>query len=189
LGNDLEAKRLEKFQQSLETLLPLAEENNLLLAVENMPPTSAGFLVSSIVSIVEKFDSPAVGICLDTGHLNITDEDMITAFDIAKEKIIAFHFHDNDGARDLHLQPPYGTINWPELVNEITKYDYDFPALVEAQPWDNASPQQLLREVEAIFRGEFLTSENDGRKAKSVCDKCRHYLFCEDGNVFCGCRK
>ena len=189
LGNDSETKRLEKFQFSLETLLPIAEKNNLLLAVENMPPTSAGSSVSSIVSIVEKFNSPAMGICLDTGHLNITDEDTIGAFNRAKEKIIAFHFHDNDGARDIHLQPPYGTINWSELAAEILKCNYDFPALVEAQPWNNASPKQLLREVEAIFRGEFLAVEHNGQKANLVCDKCRHYLFSEEGNVFCGCGK
>ena len=187
IKNDDENKRLNQFKKSLEVLLPLAEKNNLLLAVENMPPTSIGFLVSSIVKIVKEFDSPALGICLDTGHLNNTNENMIEAFELAREKIIAFHFHDNDGERDLHLQPPYGTFDWNALIGQINKYNFEFPALVEAKPWNVSSPRQLLKEVAALFSGRLLEEEISGRRVNLICEKCKHYIYKEKDKIFCGC--
>jgi len=34
-----------------------------------------------------------------------------------KEHIFNFHIHDNDGTRDMHLQPPYGSIDWEEFIH------------------------------------------------------------------------
>ncbi|RLD11273.1 MAG: hypothetical protein DRI44_03900 [Chlamydiae bacterium] len=149
--NNDEESRLDKLRLSIETLLSIAEKSGVKLALENMPPGHVGDLSSTVMGIVNEFDSPFFGVCLDTGHANIGKENVLTAFENMRDKIIAFHFHDNDGVRDIHLQPPYGTINWTVLAKEIAKYEFDFPALVEAQPWNNASPGQLLKEVEAIF--------------------------------------
>jgi len=186
--NDDEEERLDKLCLSIETLLPIAEKSGMQLALENMPPGYVGHLSSTIMKIVNKFDSPFFGACFDTGHANIGKENVMRAFENMREKIIAFHFQDNDGERDGHLQPPYGTIDWVKLVKEITKYDFDFPALIEAKPWNNASPKQLLREVEAIFRGELLTVNHNNQKVKLVCDKCGHYLFSDAEKIFCGCK-
>jgi len=186
LNND-EENRLDKLRMSIETLLPVAEKSGVKMALENMPPGHVGDLSSTIMKIVNDFDSPFFGACFDTGHANIGKENSLIAFENMREKIIAFHFHDNDGARDIHLQPPYGTINWTALAKKITKYNYDFPALIEAQPWNNASPGQLLKEVEAIFTGKLLTIEHGGRKVKLICEKCGHYCFGTPEDIFCGC--
>ena len=186
LKND-EEKRLDKLRLSIGTLLPVGEKNGVKMALENMPPGHVGDLSSTIMKIVNEFDSPFFGACLDTGHANIGKEKALIAYENMREKIIAFHFHDNDGMRDIHLPPPYGTINWPALVKEITKYNYEFPALIEAQPWNNASPGQLLKEVEAIFSGRFLAIDFAGRKIKCICEKCGHYCFGTMENMFCGC--
>ena len=187
LNND-EENRIDKLRLSIETLLPAAEKNGVKIALENMPPGHVGNLSSTIMKIVNEFDSPFFGACLDTGHANIGKENSLIAFENMRGKIIAFHFHDNDGARDIHLQPPYGTINWTALAKEVTKYTYDFPALIEAQPWNNASPGQLLKEVEAIFTGKLLTTEHGGLKVKLICEKCGHYCFGTGENMFCGCK-
>lgn len=150
LNND-EEERLDKLRLSIDTLLPIAKKHGVKMALENMPPGHVGDLSSTIMKIVNEFDSPFFGACLDTGHANIGKENALTAFENMREKIIAFHFHDNDGMRDIHLPPPHGTIDWISLAREITKYNYDFPALIEAQPWNNASPGELLKEVEEIF--------------------------------------
>ena len=187
LKND-EEKRLDKLRLSIETLLPIAEKNSVKMALENMPPGHVGDLSSTIMKIVNEFDSPLFGACLDTGHANIGKENALIAFKNMRKKIIAFHFHDNDGVRDIHLQPPYGTINWPALAKEITKYEFNFPALIEAQPWNNASSGQLLKEVEAIFTGRILTIDFAGQKTKLVCEKCGHYCFGTAEHIFCGCK-
>ena len=187
IGNDCETTRLKEFEKSMETLLPLAINNNLLFAVENMPPTSAGSSIADILKIVNKFDSKNIGICFDTGHVNISNENILTALDEASDKIIAFHFHDNDGERDLHLQPPYGTIDWKSLIKTISKYNYNFPALVEAKPWNNSSPSQLLKEVELLFSGNIFEMEIGGKTANVICEKCKHFFFVQNDEKSCYC--
>ena len=64
------ARRL--FRQALEKLLPLAEERGIALAIEPMHCDSAEFTflhcLDETLELVASFDSPALGIALDTGH-------------------------------------------------------------------------------------------------------------------------
>ena len=60
------------FRQALEKLLPLAEERGIPLAVEPMHSDCGEFTflhcLDETLDLVAGFDSPALGIALDTGH-------------------------------------------------------------------------------------------------------------------------
>ena len=185
-------QRSERLAASLEALLPAAERAGVRLALENMLPAHVGTLSADVRAFVDALDSPYLGICLDTGHAHVvSDEGFVegapAAFANLQDRIIAFHLADNSGAKDEHLQPPYGSIDWEALAPAIKAAGYTFPATVETRPWDGSTPGQLLREMEALFKGEWTTFELAGHAVHAVCKRCGHYLFGPPDAPWCAC--
>jgi sugar phosphate isomerase/epimerase len=184
--------RSERLTASLETLVPAAERAGVRLALENMLPVHVGTLSADVRAFVDHFDSFYLGICLDTGHAHVTDaqgfaEGAPAAFVALRDQIIAFHLADNSGAKDHHLQPPYGSIDWETLAPAILAAGYDFPATVETPPWNESTPRQLLREMQALFGGQWTTYEHAGHTAHARCAACQHYLFGPPEAPWCAC--
>ena len=172
---------------SLECLIPAAEHAGITLALENMLSGQLCDSSAELLEIVNHFDSPTLGICFDAGHFHVTREGVVPAFERLKDRIVHFHLQDNDSTRDLHLQPPYGTIDWDALLPLIAAENYPFPCVVEAVPWNNGSWHDLLREVSALSRGELLSIDLNGRPMRVVCPKCHRYCFGTIENWSCGC--
>jgi sugar phosphate isomerase/epimerase len=177
---------------SLEALLPAAERVGVRLALENMLPAHVGTFSADVRAFVDALDSPYLGICFDTGHAHVVSDEGVVegapaAFAGLQDRIIAFHLADNSGAKDEHLQPPYGSIDWEALAPAINAAGVAFPATVETPPWDESTPGQLLREIEALFRGEWTTFEVAGRAVHAVCKRCGHYLFGPPDEPWCAC--
>jgi sugar phosphate isomerase/epimerase len=185
-------RRSEQLTASLETLVPAAERAGVRLALENMLPVHVGTLSADVRAYIEHFDSPYLGICFDTGHAHVADargfaEGAPAAFAALRDKVIAFHLADNSGAKDHHLQPPYGSIDWETLVPAIQAMNYPFPATVEAPPWNESTPGQLLREIRALFAGQWTTYEHGGRPTHARCAACQHDLFGPPAAPWCAC--
>ncbi|MCK4591734.1 MAG: sugar phosphate isomerase/epimerase, partial [Candidatus Latescibacteria bacterium] len=105
---------------SLGHLVKVAEENKVVLALENDSYRDGyprGFCSNSqtILEILDNIDSPWLKACFDTGHAHINEGMQETIKDAVRnlgDRIVTIHMQDNDGFGDLHLQPGYGTINW-----------------------------------------------------------------------------
>jgi sugar phosphate isomerase/epimerase len=180
-------KMEEVLPSSLEEVLKVAERTGIKLALENMLPKHPGFASETIRRIVEKINSPFLGVCFDTGHAHVNEEGAIDAFETLKDLIIAFHLQDNDSTHDMHLQPPYGTIDWDELIRRINEIEFTSPLTVETMPWGGVGFRMMLKEVEALFRHGLLEMELDGVKMKTVCPRCGRYVFRSEDGWFCGC--
>ncbi len=105
---------------SISQLIATAEETGVALAVENMLPGHPGCEIGHITNIIEQISSPSLGICFDVGHAHVCGnmKEYMSAFG---EDIISIHIHDNDGTHDMHLQPPYGTVDWRAFVEILQK--------------------------------------------------------------------
>lgn len=125
----------EALYRSLDELLPLAEELNITICLENLVrPLSTA---DDLVSYMKKYDSPHLGVCLDVGHANLKekgeqhpDSEAVPAWAVAGlpvrwEKNIAetlqpyvvnCHIHDNNGVGDEHDLPGRGNIDWGRIV-------------------------------------------------------------------------
>ena len=121
--------------RSLDELLPVAEKLGVTICLENLVrPLSTA---DELVSYMEKFSSPYLGVCLDVGHANLKEKGMLhsdsevpAAWEIAKvqvrwEKNIAetlqpyivnCHVHDNTGVGDDHNLTGSGDIDWGRIV-------------------------------------------------------------------------
>jgi len=180
-------KMEEILPSSLEEVLEAAEQTGVKLALENMLPEHPGYSSETVRRIVEGINSPFLGVCFDTGHAHVNKEGEIAAFDNLKDLIIAFHLQDNDSTHDMHLQPPYGTVNWDKLAPMIKELNFQDPMAVEAMPWGGVDFGMMLREIKALFGDGLLEVELNGFKAKAICPRCGRYIFKSGNGWFCGC--
>lgn len=169
----------------VEALLPVAEQANVIIAIENTNhATPIGFYpgmteqvplnrniwefddTQRILSFVHSFDSPFVRICYDTGHSHLLGK-MLPDLDAFHDDIALFHIHDNDGAgNDSHTQPGYGNTPWREFFAKITDLPHA-PLFVEAGP-RFGDPKRMFEEINAIAEnrvivkpGGFLKKDED----------------------------
>jgi sugar phosphate isomerase/epimerase len=186
------ARRSQQLYASLDALLPAAEQAGVRLALENMLPAHVGTVSADLLAFIDHYDSPWLGVCFDTGHAHVADErgyaeGATAAFVALRARIIAFHLADNSGARDHHLQPPYGSIDWEALAPPIVEGGYGFPVTVETSPWGESTPGQLLREMQALFAGQWTTYPHAGRPTHARCAACQHFLFGPPESPWCAC--
>lgn len=99
--------------------------------------------------------SPECGVCLDTFHLNIEEEDMHEAIRLAGRRLFDFHVADNN-----RFAAGLGHLDWTKIVGTLKEIGYDgaltnefvapvdrtpaakYPNMVERNPVD-IPPEQL----------------------------------------------
>ncbi len=141
----LEEKR-EKNCKALAELLDYVKDSDLVICLENLFH-SDGFVSSSdeLMYFIEKFNSKNLGICLDTGHLNLTDKDQIAFIKRAGKNIKALHLDNNEGLKsDQHLMPyGLGSVDFVSVVREMKKLDYEGLYNLEI-PGERYAPLEIL---------------------------------------------
>jgi sugar phosphate isomerase/epimerase len=181
-------RRLDNLRAGLEVMLKTAEECGVKLALENMLPDHLCSHTSDLRAILDEFDTPLLRVCFDIGHANVGPEEIVPAIEVLEDRIIAFHLHDNDGTRDIHVQPPYGSMDWPTLTKKLGSLNFERPFSIECDPWNQAPLSVLLREMRSIFAGQMpIETDCCGQKVWSICPKCRHYFFESENGPVCAC--
>lgn len=87
--------------RALDVLTQHIEGSGITICLENVRIAPS----ETVLRLAEAMDSPHIGICLDTGHLNIRKDDPAQFIRAAGARLRALHLADNDGANDLHLAP------------------------------------------------------------------------------------
>lgn len=177
--------RVDLFCRSLKELLPCAEENKTTLALENMPPGFVGSSAQELKYIIEDFNSPYLGVCFDTGHSYIGGK-LQHDFELLQPYIVTFHIHDNDGLRDLHLQPPYGAIPWENFTRWVECLSFPHPLIMECFPWGRVEFEWVKKEVELLFQGKIIQNASSP-PGYIRCPSCGHFLFEYEGKPHCYC--
>ena len=158
--------------RSLARLAGLAERLGLTIAVENLAPVFPGPLVLSanpmlLRTMVRRIGSPAVGICVDIGHINVVagelHTDPLELIEPVLDATVLWHAHDNLGARhdratkpagldplrlDLHLPPGRGTVPWERLAPLLDRSAA--PVVLEVHP-PRPQPPALFAEASGLL--------------------------------------
>ncbi len=98
----------------LNKLLPYLEKHNVALAMENVFAGGEAYAdchyttADDIMEYVDKMNHPLIGVCLDTGHAIVTNQDPVAMIKAFGKHLIALHMNGNAG-RDMHLLP--GTLD------------------------------------------------------------------------------
>jgi sugar phosphate isomerase/epimerase len=106
--------RQEKVEKNIEQLRILAEyikDKDVTVCLENLRPHTPDEQelvdrnADDLLYIIDRVGSDRFGICLDTGHLNLTDKNQREFILKAGSKLKALHIADNEGEWDQHLMP------------------------------------------------------------------------------------
>ena len=114
-----------------DPLAELAEQLHVGIALENMSDKFAlkegGMYcahLDDLLDLVDSFQSPRVGVCWDTGHAHIQEENQEECIRRIGHRLKALHLQDSDGRTDQHTAPFYGTINWESVIAGLKNINY-----------------------------------------------------------------
>ena len=126
------AKKTKEY--NIEFLSPYAEaakKASLTLAIENMVDFRGnrrrycGGEPEELMELVDAFNDDAIGICVDTGHANLTGLHAGDLIRLYGKRVCALHINDNFGkGDDLHLAPFEGTVDWADVVLALREIGY-----------------------------------------------------------------
>lgn len=119
----------EKRQQNilaLRELLAHIEDTDMVICLENMRDKSITKSAEDLLYFIDCLSSKNLGICLDTGHLNLSENpDQIHFIRTAGKYIKALHIADNDGTADQHILPfARGKVDVQTVIRELKALDY-----------------------------------------------------------------
>ncbi|MBE6380415.1 MAG: sugar phosphate isomerase/epimerase [Lentisphaerae bacterium] len=133
-------KHIDRACQIIDSLLDEAGKCGVIMCVENIFARTA--TTDILLEIVQKFDSPHLGLCYDSGHANLMDkgrfyedtdghrlfhgvgnwggepvwEDTLQRQERMRPYVVNCHLHDNNGIRDQHTKPGSGSVDWGGTV-------------------------------------------------------------------------
>lgn len=132
-------------RQSLKTwpqFVKRAEELGTIIAVENIFEETP----DTLRSLVEEINSPNMGVCIDSGHLNLfSTVDMEEWFKELGRYIVEVHMHDNFGKVDDHLPIGEGKIDFRLFLKLLGEHSKDPVLTIEPH-----GERTMWRAIEAI---------------------------------------
>jgi D-psicose/D-tagatose/L-ribulose 3-epimerase len=164
-----EAERRATRDRLVEALRPLADAagaRGVRLALEPLNRFETSFLntAAQTLEVVDRVASPAVGVLLDTFHMNIEEKDQAAAIRLVGDKLVHFHACGNDRGA-----PGADAIPWPAITTALHEIGYAGAVVIESFTPDNqtiaraaaiwrplaATQDALAREGVAFLRGAF----------------------------------
>jgi sugar phosphate isomerase/epimerase len=116
-------ERLDRLKWAAETLNRVADrchELGIGCVLENKLPHLLFAQTSDLLWILSTMDTVDVGVCLDTGHANVSG-DIYSVMHKLGQHLRMIHAHDNHGNGDEHLAPGNGNIDWVRLLSELDR--------------------------------------------------------------------
>ena len=112
--------------KAISDLLEHVKGTDLVICLENLITSPAVNSVEGLMYFIEHFNSKNLGICLDTGHLNINDRDQVAFIRRAGKHIKALHLADNEGQTDQHMMPfGRGSVDFVSVIREMKAQNYE----------------------------------------------------------------
>lgn len=122
------AQRFADTVAGLQQVTPQAEESGVTLALEplNRFETDIVCSVAQGIEVVDAVDSRALGLLLDTFHMNMEESSLPDAIRAAGSRIV--HFQANENHRGF---PGTGHLNWTEVMHALHQVNYRGPISLE----------------------------------------------------------
>ena len=139
----------------IRRVLDHARRRDVRMALENTVDSLRA--LDRALDIAE--DDSTFGICIDIGHAALSRDagrHPVRAYvERYGGRLIHLHLHDTMGARDDHMVPGQGRVDWPGVRSVLRKVAYGGPAVLEVVPgldaMGSATPSDLLREAVAFL--------------------------------------
>jgi D-psicose/D-tagatose/L-ribulose 3-epimerase len=132
----------------VENLRPLAYhagERGVTLALEPLNRFETSFMNTAVqvMEVVDRVGSPALGVLLDTFHMNIEERDPAAAIRACGSHLVHFHACGSDRGA-----PGGDQIPWPKIAAALRDVRYEGPIVIESFTIEN----QAIARAAAIWR-------------------------------------
>ncbi len=151
------AEGLALFIESLKRICETAEAQGINVGIEYEP----GLLVeraTEVADIIERVDSPRLGVNLDIGHSYLNGEPPEAPIELLASRIWNVHLEDIAGGKHYHLIPGTGDMPFQRYLDALLKVGYRNSLTVELYTYTHM-PEQAGRESLDFLRR--LTSARD----------------------------
>lgn len=141
----VEYKR-EENTKGLSELVSYIKDTDMVICLENLRPPRFTQSADDLMYFIDLLGNDNLGICLDTGHLNLSPYNNQTEFiKRAGKNIKALHLADNDGLGvDQHLMPyGRGIVDMETVIREMKKIGYEGLYNLEI-PGERHAPDEVL---------------------------------------------
>lgn len=127
LRNDPDRNQELMNKRNLDKLLEIQagmEGMNIRICLENLYPSFAG--AEPFMWLIDRLDPDKFGVCLDTGHLNVSKAQSQGDFiRTVGGRLRALHIADNEGQTDQHMMPyGKGNVDFEDVVRALREVDY-----------------------------------------------------------------
>lgn len=132
--------------EGLQLVLDYAERCDVQIGFEPEP----GMLIDTMASfaeLVEKVDSPRLGLTLDIGHLHCLGEPIEETIFRWSNRLLNIHLEDMCAGVHEHLMFGEGEINFPPVLAALQKADYTGGLHVELSRHSHAGPEAARQAV------------------------------------------
>lgn len=140
--------------ESLEEITAHASRNGVTILLENMVIHSGylrvGSTVQELLELVRRFQDRGVGLCIDTGHSLLNQQDPGEDIRRAGCHLRSLHINDNDGTTDSHLVPGRGRIEWSAVHAALQEVKYQGVFLFEIYGYE--AIQDTIAQAKAYAR-------------------------------------
>ncbi len=153
---------LQRCIDTFSEIAAFAFKIGVKIAIENLPP---GFICDNVEDLYRILhgirrntgNNGIAGICLDTGHANISNNLEMYIRQFGKD-IFSMHIHDNHGDTgsnktfaedDTHIMPGYGNVNWKNFFKNIVQIEYDNAFIFELMR-DNNYEKDIFKVLSGI---------------------------------------
>jgi|GEM_PF-1953561 len=147
----------DKNADSLSRLVDHVGDGFIRLAIENLASRSVenpgifsryGGRVADLKGILAIVDSPVMGICLDTGHANLENQDVPESVKTAGVHLAATHINENNGVYDMHMFPfclrrRYSKMDWFAIFKALKEIEYPNPFIAECANTSGELPLEV----------------------------------------------
>jgi D-psicose/D-tagatose/L-ribulose 3-epimerase len=139
------AATIDRLVEGLRPLVDYAGERGVRLGIEPLNRFETSFLntAEQVMEVVDRLDSPAAGVMLDTFHMNIEEKDQAAAIRLVADKLVHFHACGNDRGA-----PGADHIAWDAIAAALRETGYDGAVVIESFTPDN----QTIARAAAIWR-------------------------------------
>ena len=137
-------RHMDALSSALDALLPKVEPLGIRIALENLPSWESIPTETEMMTLLERFPSPALAYWHDIGHARVRENlGLISASHWLKRlapRLAGFHIHDVNFPAHDHLMPPLGDIDFTAFKDFLTS---DIVAVLEPAP---ATPESDIQE-------------------------------------------
>ena len=147
---------LDRLARNLSLAAEGASNSGIKLCVEHFPD-SALPTASETLAFLQGIGHPNLYLLFDTGHAQISEEEMVATIKVAGPHLGYVHLNDNDGREDLHLPLLDGIMDrrvLARMLNALVDVEYSGPLSFELNQNLPGPDEALKRSREIVLNCE-----------------------------------